>query len=276
MQPDRILFAPPVDGLPALGAESTEDFFQPDRLATWSRASVLNSRAGDQVVRLPLPGTRDESGRAYERPRGAGTGYVILRRYRKSLRGGLHARLSHPRSESFAEREWNLSCKLREAGVGTPDLMLAAARGTAFFARESVLVVRELEGMLPLNEWLASEILTDEERELGLESITQTFGRLNRSGIVLPELELGDIFVTKPKGSGGGCSGSTSERSAPGPLRRLPGVVLANLRGGFEVRSAGDRRGALVLEKLGRALDAAVSSSSASPRHKNSAVELDS
>jgi len=265
MQPDRILFAPAVDGFPALGAESADDLFQPDRLATWSRAEILPSRAGDRVVRVPLPGTPDEWGKVYERPRGAGTGHVILRRYHTSFRGGLVARMSHPRSESLAERGWNLSCKLREAGVGTPDLVLAAARGSAFFARESVLVVRDLEGMQPVSEWLeaarASESDRESDRELGLESVRKAIERLERSGVVLPELELRDIFVTTPSAKSGSACSSSPESAAPGPLRRLPGVVFANLRGGFQVADVRERRALAAAAKLKSELESAIQSS---------------
>jgi len=266
MQPDRILFAPAVDGFPALGAESAEDLFQPDRLATWSRAELVSSRTGDLVARVPLPGTRDAEGRVHERPRGAGTGYVLLRRYRTSLRDGLHARLSNPRSESLAEREWNLSCKLREAGVGTPDLMAAVARGSAIFAKESVLVVRDLDGLLPLDTWLASDELNESERELGLESISGAVERLGRSQVVLPELELRDIFVTKAQGARGACSASNPVSRAPAPLRRLPGVVFANLRGGFLVATAGDRRAQAASDELRRELDPVLTGTPSNPR----------
>ena len=168
--------------------------------------------------------------------------------------------MSHPRSESLAEREWNLSCKLREAGVGTPDLMLAAARGSAFFARQSVLVVRDLDGMFPFGEWLEAANLSDSDRELGLESVRGAMERLERSGVVLPELELRDIFVTKSL-LPGACGGSTPSSSAPAPLRRLPGVVFANLRGGFQVANTKDRRARAAISRLKAELESAIASS---------------
>ncbi|MFT5284904.1 MAG: hypothetical protein ACI8TQ_001063 [Planctomycetota bacterium] len=250
MSHDRIHFAPPVDGFIALGGESPEDFFCPDRLATWSRAEILPSRVGDLVARVPLPGTRDEDGRAYERPRGAGTGYVILRLYRTSFGNGMRARLSHPRSLSLAEREWNLSCQLREAGVGTADLMMAVARGTGFYSKLSVLVVRELTGMLTLDRWMQDPDLSTEERELGLESLSGAFDRLERSQIVLPELKPEDIFVSKRAELKKSCGLKENEDQAPAPIRRLPGVVFANLRGGFRATNPRDKRASATASEL--------------------------
>ena len=250
MQNDRIHFAPPVEGFIALGGESPDDFFCPDRLTTWSRAEILPSRVGDLVARVPLPGTRDAEGRVYERPRGAGTGFVILRVYRTSFRQGMRARLSHPRSLSLAEREWNLSCQLREAGVGTPDLLMALARGAGFYSKRSVLVVRELTDMLPFDQWLADPELGSQDRELGLESLAGAIDRLERSQIVLPALQVEDIFVSKRAKSKRACGLADNQGRAPAPLRRLPGIVFANLRDGYRISKSSDKRALSEITKL--------------------------
>jgi len=253
MQTDRVHFAPPVDGFESLGAESLDDLLAPDRLATWSRAELLPSRSADLVARVPLPGTPDADGRVHERPRGAGTGHLVLRLYRTRFGAGLHARLTHPRSQSLAERDWNLACRLREAGVATPDLLLAGARGAGFFARRSVLVVRELGDMLPFDRWERLE-RTEEERALGLEAVGHALARLERSRVVLPELEPGDVYVHRRPAAAGACSAKGRPGLPSVPIHRLPGVVFANLRGGLIVASDGDRRVHEAVARLRRAL----------------------
>ncbi len=238
MSTDRIRFASGVDGLEALGATSIDDLFRPEGLATFARAEEIPDFV-ERVVRVPLPGTPDAAGRVHERPRGAGTGWIVLRVFR-SWRGALSGRFTRPRSTSEAERRWNLACHLRAAGVATPDLVAVAARGNGLWSGTSALVVRDLERMIPLDAWLHSE-MTEEERRLGIEAVGAALERVERSGAVFPRLRPGGILVLL---RGEGACGA--EMPVGGALHRLPGVAIEDLAGGFLVE--GDEEHPRVVE----------------------------
>jgi hypothetical protein len=238
---DRIRFAPDLEALgeaealAALGATSLDDLFRPEGLATWDRAEVS---AGGAEIRLPLPGTADAGGRVRERPRGAGTGWVRLRLFETSLPTGLVLRFTHPRSASEAERRWNLACALREAGVTTPDPVAVAARGHGLWSSRSVLVLRDLARSVSLERFLHTE-LPEEERHLGIEAVGLALARLARGAVVLPRLTPGGIAVQLR----GDC-GEEAPDGVGGVLRRLPGVAVTDLAGGYLVRSGGHPRSA--------------------------------
>lgn len=252
---DRIRFAAGVSDLAALGARSIDDLLRPAGLATWARATELLDLRGvghvgpDRIVRFPLPGTPDESGRVHERPRGAGTGHALLCVYHTTLFRGLRARFTHPRSASLAEREWNLACHLRAAGVSTPELLAVAARGVGLYAGESALVTRELAGMIPFDRWVHTELPGDDwgpitasaesrktlgaERQLGLEAVARLLDRLARSGAVLPSLRPSGILVQLRDAPT--CAADTPPIG--GALHRLPGVAVTDLNRAFLVAS---------------------------------------
>src|SRR5688500_16983413 len=76
-EPTLLRLAPDVPGLEALGAREIDDFLgEHPTFATIDRA-----RPAGSALRFPLPGTPDEQGRQHEKPRGAGTGYLLLQRF---------------------------------------------------------------------------------------------------------------------------------------------------------------------------------------------------
>lgn len=182
--------APDVGGLDALGARGLDDLFgDPPSLLTGDRARPLGT-----TLRLPLPGTPDESGRQREKPRGAGTGYLFLRRYPAGGVDGLRARLLQPRSSSCAARDWNLICHLQAHGLSAPQLVALAERGARPFGAESVLVTRELEGFVTLRAFLERRGPRAERRR-ALKSLALAFAQLLRCGAWLPRLSTDNVLV---------------------------------------------------------------------------------
>lgn len=182
--------APGVDSFDALGAHSAEDFFaDPPRIQTAERA-----RREASAVLLPLPGTPDESGRQFERPRGSGTGWLRLERYPAGGLEGLRARCTHPRSSSRAARTWNLICHLQAHGIAAPQLVGFAERGSSPFGAESWLLTRELEEFEPFARWLADE-RDDSRRRRGLDSLALSVSQLFRCGAWLPRTTLAGLRI---------------------------------------------------------------------------------
>jgi hypothetical protein len=168
---------------------------------------------------------------------------ALLERWRRpALRELLDARLTAPRSESLAEREWNLLCHLRAHGVGIPELLAVGALGRGPVARRSFLVVREPERMVRLDRWLAMDVSV-ERRARGLASVEATLVALARMGARLPRLAPEDLWLSAEEAVTG--EGAESDcgahaladlraSSALGKLRRnrAPGVVVARAWGG--------------------------------------------
>jgi hypothetical protein len=232
-----LVLAPDVPSIEALGATSADDFFAvPPRTATAPRST----RSGD-AWRVALPGTPDEHGRQHEQARGAGTGYLLVRAWRSGGVELARARLTTPRSTSLAARHWNLACHLRAHGIVAPQLVAFGQRGSAIAARESFLIVRELEGFVPLSRWL--ETTRDaRERRRGMKSLGLALAALFRSRTWLPQTALDNVHVA---GSDGDCAALqiTNLRSEQGLLRerdlvraRLPAVAFTALDGGRIVR----------------------------------------
>lgn len=233
MSANRLRLAPGVPDLAALGARSPDDLLAPEGLATFARARVRVDERGDVIALFPLPGTPDAAGRVHERPRGAGTGWARLVVRRGGLARALAARWSEPRSASPAERDWNLSCHLAREGVPVPEPMAVVARGGL---GPSALVTRAATGMAPFERWIHSDASADgDERRLGVEAVGRFLARLARSRAVLPLLRPAGVLVElRAPDAGGAC-----ERPAGGlALRRLPGVMVQELRCGRIVGSA--------------------------------------
>jgi len=222
---ERLAWAAPGLGLASLGLVSADELFAPTP-ALSLRLEPRGAGAQRSRWRFPLPGSPDSRGNLTGEPGALGTGFVWLTVYRGGLRELLRARFTHPRSTSLAEREWNLLCRLRAHGVGTPEPILVGARGEGLFVTRSFLLVRAPEGAFPLPRWLRTDGIGP-EREHGLESLGRTLANLQRSGVVLPHLSAEHLWLT-PSGSG------ECETEAAGGLRKnkLPGVAVVDVQGG--------------------------------------------
>lgn len=232
MNPNLTL-APEVGDLAALGAASLDDLLGTGAgLSEEQRAQELASDDGMVLLRCPLPGTPGPGGPPSGRPRGAGTGWVVLRRYRRASLGELlRARFTRPRSDSLASREWNLLCHLRAAGVTTPEPLAVGGEPHPLFSRRSVLVTRELGGMRPAPDWFAREA-DPTRRRLGLRALGLALARLFRSGADLPRLAAGDLWLADPEGPEGPQGCGEAPLAAGLGWRRLPEVAVASVRGG--------------------------------------------
>jgi hypothetical protein len=264
----RLQLAPGVPGIDALGASSAADWLgDGSGLETGDRLQVVWSGPVETIARIPLPGTPDERGLQRERPRGAGTGWLVLHRYSGGGAELMRARFTRPRSESLAARRWNLICHLRAHGLGAPELV-AMGEGRP---GESFLLERELEGFAPLPLVIASEPPA-ERRRLIVRSLGLTLAGLFRSGTWLPRLRPESILVQLDE-AGGVRPGSEacaaleieSLRLEAGTLRalrlrrrRLPGVAFAELDRGRVLASVSARRRRRLLAALDRELPRSV------------------
>ena len=184
--------APDVPGLEALGASTLDDLFaEAPRTVTSARAR----RVGTSWI-VPLPGTPAEHGRQHEKPRGAGTGLLYLRRFEGGGFAGLRARFTQPRSTSLAARHWNVMCHLQAHGIATPQLVALAERGVSPLGAESVLVTRDLEGFVPLRTFFES-VTRSFERRRALHSLDLTLVQLERAGVSLPRTTLDNVLVQR-------------------------------------------------------------------------------
>jgi hypothetical protein len=235
-----IRLAPGIPDLRALGAGGFAELAGLEGgLEEEARVRVVSRRPGEVLLCLPLPGTPGEDGRIRSRPRGAGTGWIYLRRYRgASLARRLRVRLTTPRSRSLAARDWNLLCHLRAQGVGAPEPLAVAEEGGSGFARCSVLVTRALEDMLPLPRWLDAH--PGERRAARLARALGSFlRRLFDSGVRLPALEPARILASRAPGQECALAqiaqarGQHEHSPVPGlALGRLPELALTSVAGG--------------------------------------------
>ncbi|MEX1024750.1 MAG: hypothetical protein WD226_06690 [Planctomycetota bacterium] len=224
----RLREAPELPGPAALGLEDyTPLFAKEPRLERVER--LPDGRDGRERWRLPLPGTPGADGRLTGPPRGAGTGWLELWRWRGGAVFG-------PRP---ADRTWNLLCSLRAAGVATPMPLFVAADG--LFERSSVLLLRELEGYSP---WLAAwRAATPRDRRLLERALEAFVARLARAGVRADGFVLDDVRVA-PKAvedealdGGADCAAlaiaGLREERARGSLtkNRMPSLTLAEPAG---------------------------------------------
>lgn len=190
MSKGLLKLAPDIASLEALGAHALDDFLaDPPALVTADRI-----RPRGAALEVPLPGTPDERGRQRERPRGAGTGLLLLQRFPSGGIEGLRARLTHPRSTSRAARQWNLICHLQANGVAAPQLVALGERGGAPLGAESFLLTRALEGFVPVARWLAEERDASRRRR-GLKSIALACAQTLRCGAWLPRTTLSGLSI---------------------------------------------------------------------------------
>jgi hypothetical protein len=264
--PDRVLLSPEVSSLADLGASAPEDLFDPIRLVTGRRVERLYEGPGRRVLRLPLPGTPDAQGHMPEPPRGAGTGWLQVQLFRGGAAESARLHLTRPRSSSPAAREWNLACHLLATGVAVARPVALIERGRGLGVQHSCLVTRELEGWVPLGEWLESHSGAD--RKLGLTSVGACLARVFHARAWFPRLALDDLLVEdRPltesvEARDDDCAALTLERmrarqalradlAATGlRLARLPSAALGRLSGGRLVARIAPRRRLQLLERL--------------------------
>ena len=216
--------------LASLGAREVADLLhEGGGLEGEARAERVRTAGERRVLRYPLPGTVHRAGEKPSAPRGAGTGFVYLTRWDGgSLRSKTTARLTTPRSSSFAARAWNLYCHLREHGVGTAEPMAMGEEGSPLFSSRSFLVTRALDNMRPLPVVLREGTGAVERRRLA-QALGLFLGRIADARVRLPRLKLSAIFVARTPG-GGSCGGASP---VPGLARRaLPELALATVNGG--------------------------------------------
>lgn len=237
MDDPRIRLWPGVPDLRSLGARELSDLLgDTPGLEAAGELELVQRDEGREVLRYPLPGTVTKAGAKPSAPRGAGTGFVYLRRWTGgSLKQKTAARLTHPRSTSFAARDWNLLCHLREHGVGTCQPLALGEEPSPLFASRSFLVTRELANMRPVPVHLQEATESDGRRRLA-HALGLYLARIAEARVSLPHLRLDSIFVSRPKAEGGSCaaqaSGASQASPVPGLARRpLPELALASVRG---------------------------------------------
>jgi hypothetical protein len=263
MSETEIKLWPGVPDLHALGARDFDDLIGASgELEGEERGEVLLESAERSVLRYPLPGTLTRAGERPGRPRGAGTGFVYLTRWQGgSLRDKTAARLSAPRSLSFAARAWNLICHLREHGVGTAQPLAMGEETAALFSTRSFLATRELELMQPLADYLEANRGSTARRRLA-HALGLLVARLFEARVELPTLSPETIFVSR-EGAGEECAAqkiqevlAPVDKSCGSPVpglekRPLPELAIASVHGGCVVESFKERESMDLLRRLG-------------------------
>jgi len=240
MARERIQLGPGVPDLRALGVAEVGELIDGDL----ERAMEIAGDGAGALWRLPLPGTVGADGRRHEKPRGAGTGWMRLRRWSDgSWAELLRARFTEPRSASLAERAWNVACHLRANGVGTPDLVAVGARGGGLVSRRSFLMLRELDGFETLERWLAQEISLPSRRR-GAIAIGSALGKVLRAGCVLPRLDARTLHLSIEPDVAACLAESGGEKR-----NRMPSVVVSALEDA-RIDAAAPRRRARELLRL--------------------------
>ena len=245
MSQATIQFGPGVPGREALGARSFEDFMGEGggALLEEHRAELVEERLGFIALRVPLPGTPGADGKFTGAPKGAGTGWVRVVRYRGAgLFENLRARFTEPRSAGPAARDWNLICHLRSCGVGTPEPLAVGSESDSGFSPRSFLVTRELERAVRLADWLAEDRDPDERRR-GVRALGEFLGRFFRSRVRLPRLSLETLRIGAEREA---CADehACDDHGAPiagTRLRKYPPVFLTDVSGGRILQRALDR-----------------------------------
>lgn len=225
-----------------------------------SRAELLSQGDGWKVWRAPLPGTPDGEGKVTERPRGAGTGWIRIKRFEGGGLGrALRARMGQPRSSSFAGREWNLLCQLRAAGVPTAEPMAVAEVSAALFSPSSVLVTRELEDVQPMDAWLEERGDARSRARLS-RALGVFFRRLFAAGLGPLEITPAALVVgTEDPSAASDCAFVQLAPKAEGALRfgDLPDVSLAALPEGLGQAHIDPEEAAFILRQFSEASVAA-------------------
>ncbi|MFT7668139.1 MAG: hypothetical protein ACI8X5_000826 [Planctomycetota bacterium] len=246
MPKTEIRLWPGVPDLRALGARNFDDLIGASgALEGEGQGKLVQSGRDSSTLRYPLPGTVTPAGKRASQPRGAGTGFVYLTRWSGgSLREKTAARMTEPRSLSFAARAWNLFCHLREYGVGTAQPLAMGEEPAAIFASRSFLATRELELMQPLTGYLAERTDKDTRRRLA-HSLGLMLARIFDARVELSQLRLESIFVAR--GAPKIACGSPVHGMAS---RNLPQLALATVHGGRIRDELGPEQSVQLLQHL--------------------------
>lgn len=244
--------APGIRSLVSLGFSDAAAVFAAPRAVRGAREGHVDRADFARVARVAHP---------------AG-GHVLVRCFREaSFAQARRARFTSPRSLSLAEREWNLFCHLRAHGVSAPE-PLAVGRGRgAFFARESFVVLRELDHLRPVAEWARDRELTDVARGRLACAIGETLARIFRCGVDVPHLDGDALLASAPRESIDGTDACAlhqiAERQGLVPRApfgehlawsELPEVALVDVRDARIVRELGARERTRTLTALERSL----------------------
>ena len=186
----RCTLAPGIPDPWALGADDAHALLEGE---LWGSASAEDLPAGPgwETQRLPLPGTPlPGEDRLRGAPRGAGTGWLRLRRFAPwGTLEGLRWRLRAPGGATPAEREWNLLCHLRAAGVATVEPLAVVADGGS---GRSALLTRDADPGPSLEQALGM----GEGSVPGLsDALAHLVKQLTGAGAWLPHLEPARIRV---------------------------------------------------------------------------------
>ncbi|MFT5289025.1 MAG: hypothetical protein ACI8QS_001205 [Planctomycetota bacterium] len=243
--------APDLPSFDSLGVSSPGVLLDEER--PLDRARLVASEGAFERLLLPLPGTPLEPGGSMtESPRGAGTGWVQLDRWRRVPLGTLLGlRFGNPRSSSVADRQWNLLCHLRAQGIGTPEPLAVGARGKGLVCRDSFLVTRAFEeGTVSLDQLVAGGDQGEpspDAMEHAAKALIVVLRALGDARVNLPELDargfwlrfsphVHDPKIEADKDAGCGLSQLASWRAdrAMAGLSRdpRPAVFVSNVGGG--------------------------------------------
>ena len=261
MKSSTLRLAPDVPDLQGLGADCFEDLMGwTEGLVGAQRAELVEEGAGWKLWRAPLPGTPGADGKVTERPRGAGTGWIRIKRFEGGgLGSAMRARLAQPRSSSFAGREWNLLCRLREVGVPTPEPLAVGEVSAPLFSPASVLVTRELEDVQPMSAWLAERPDARSRARLS-RALGVFFRRLFSAGLGPLELSPASVVVgTDDPNAASDCAFVQLAPKTEGSLRfgDMPDVALEVLPEGLGQVESDPKEAVDLLARFGRAFGAA-------------------
>ncbi len=275
---DFVRLVPASLELSALGAGALADFLDPAcaartaasgsaGLVTGSRRRLLERRGSALRYLLPLPGTPTATDPMPEKPRGAGTGWLRVHAYASgsaTFAEAFAARTRHPRSTSLAARDWNLVCHLRANGLGAPEPIALLENRHGALKRDSVFVMRELDGFQPAPQWFSAQ-RSPVQRRLAVRSLAASFRSLFRAGVWLAQLEPNDVWIAQPEASTA-CAAeelqsmahiSQFARARGFRRQKLPAVAFVRFDGGRILRRIEASRRQWLLERVAGGPDSA-------------------
>lgn len=256
----RTRLAPGIPKWNSLGLADPQELLAGSALPRGSQQ--IEAGVGVERWRVPMPGTIHDDGRRNGKPLGIGTGWLRVTLWTHPALGDLlRARFTKPASISLAERAWNLHCALRAAGVPTAEPLAVASESSAVVARRSILVTRELEGMLPLAEWI-ERFHAPRDRRLLSRALGLFIQRLAASGVKPATLHFNAIVAHEKSGGRSDCAieqiRDIQDRTLVGGLAvsPLPELALAELSNGKQTAAPDPDAGLQILRLLAASIAA--------------------